>query len=53
MLACERGVGGRPVTIDQLDEEFLLHCIGSKTAAHGRQNDQVMYTSQRVKKRDF
>ena len=46
MLACN-------VTIDQLDEEFVPHCIESKTAAHGRRNDQVMYTSQRVKKRDF
>eukprot|EP00794_Sanderia_malayensis_P002367 gene2368-2728_t len=44
---------GRPRGIDEEDEKFLLRCIESKTTAHGRRSDQVMYTNHRVKKRDF
>ena len=39
--------------MDEVDETFLLNCIESKTTAHGRRGDQVMYTGRRVKKRDF
>ena len=44
---------GRPLSMDQSDEEFLLNCIETNTTAHGRRDDQVMYTGHRVKKRDF
>ncbi len=44
---------GRPRGMDEEDENFLLRCIESKTTAHGRRSDQVMYTNHRVKKRDF
>ena len=44
---------GRPLSMNEVDETFLLNCIESKTTAHGRRGDQVMYTGRRVKKRDF
>ena len=44
---------GRPLSMDQLDEEFLLNCIETKATGHGRRGNQVMYTGHRVKKRDF
>ena len=44
---------GRPLNMDEVDETFLLNCIESKTTAHGRRGNQVMYTGRRVKKRDF
>ena len=44
---------GRPLTMDEVDETFLLNWIEPKTTAHGRRGDQVMYTGRRVKKKDF
>ena len=44
---------GRPLSMDEVDETFLLNCIESKTTAHGRRGDQEMYNGRRVKKRDF
>lgn len=44
---------GRPCGMDEEDERFLLQCIESKTTAHGRRTDTVMYSGQRVKKKDF
>ena len=48
-----RKASGRSLAMDSLDEQFVLNCIESKTTAHGRRQDQVMYTGRRVKKRDF
>ena len=44
---------GRHEKLDETDEKFILECIESKSTAHGRRHDQVMYCSRRVKKRDF
>ena len=44
---------GRPLAMDESDENFLLQCSESKTTADGRRQDQVMYTGRRVNKRDF
>ena len=52
-VGLRRKGSGRPITVDELDEQFLLNCIESKTTAHGRRHDQVMYTGHRVKKKDF
>ena len=52
-LGLRKKAVGRPRGMDKEDEEFLLRCIESKTTAHGRRSDQVMYTNHRVKKRDF
>ena len=52
-LGLRKKAVGRPRGMDEEDEEFLLRCIESKTTAHGRWSDQVMYTNHRVKKRDF
>ena len=58
-IIAERRVGmrraglGRPKSLDEVDESFLLDCIEHKSTAHGRRHDAVMYTVHRVKKRDF
>ena len=52
-IGLRRKGSGRLITFDELDEQFLLNCIESKTTAHGRRYDQVMYTGHRVKKKDF
>ena len=44
---------GRPLSMDENDEQFLVQSIESKTTAHGRRHDTVMYSGRRVKKRDF
>ena len=44
---------GKPLSMDEVDETFLLNRIEAKTTAHGRRGDQVMHTGRRVKKRDF
>ena len=52
-LGMRKKGNGRSLAMDSLDEQFVLNCIESKTTAHGRRQDQVMYTGKRVKKRDF
>ena len=52
-IGLHRKGSGRPITADELDEQFLLNCIESKTTAHGRRHDQVMYAGHRVKQKDF
>ena len=44
---------GSPLSMDEVDDTFLLNCIESKTTAHGRLGDQIMYTGRRVRKRDL
>ena len=39
---------GRLLSMDEVDETFLLNCIESKPTAHGRRGDQVMHTGRRV-----
>ena len=45
--------GGRPLSMDDDDERFLVENIESKTTAHGRRHDTVMYTGSRVKNEIF
>ena len=52
-LGTRKKGGGWSLAMDDLDEQFVLNCIESNTTAHGRRQDQVMYTGRRVKKRDF
>ena len=52
-LGMRKKGSGRSLAMDDLDEQFVLNCIETKTTAHGRRQDQVMYTGWRVKKRDF
>ena len=33
---------GRPLSMDEVDETFLLNCIESKTTTHGRRGHEVM-----------
>jgi hypothetical protein len=44
---------GRPQSIDEDNERFVLECIENKATAHGRRHDPVLYLNHRVKKRDF
>ena len=44
---------GRPLSMDEDDEKFVLDCIESKSTAHGRRDDSVIYLNHRVKKMDF
>eukprot|EP00794_Sanderia_malayensis_P001530 gene1530-1693_t len=44
---------GRKHGMDAVDEKFLTDCIMSKSTAHGRRHDSVMYLNHRVKKKDF
>ena len=44
---------GRPVAMDEEDEQFVAKCIENKATAHGRRRDSVMYMHHRVKKSDF
>ena len=52
-LGTRKKRSGRSLAMNDLDEQFVLNCIETKTTAHGRRQDQVMYTGRRVKKRDF
>ena len=52
-LGLRRKSSGRPLGMDETDDNFILECIESKSTAHGRRQDLVMYTNRRVKKRDF
>ena len=52
-LGMRKKGSGRSLAMDDLDEQFVLNCIETKTTAHGRRQDQVMYTGRRVKKQDF
>lgn len=53
MIGMRKYSSGRPQKLDIEDEQFLLNCIESKSTAHGRRNDAVMYMNHRVKKKDF
>lgn len=44
---------GRPQSLDEQDEKFVLECIENKATAHGRRHDPVLYLNHRVKKKDF
>ena len=52
-VGMRKSSSGRPKELDETDERFVLECIESKSTAHGRRHDAVMYTGKRVKKRDF
>ena len=52
-VGIRKSSSGRPQQLDQEDEEFILNCTESKSRAHGRRRDAVMYTNHRVKKKDF
>ena len=58
-LINERRIGrrkkssGRPRVLDQIDVQFIQDCIESKSTAHGRRRDSVMYLNHRGKKKDF
>ena len=44
---------GRPLAMDEEDEQFLAKCIAEKSMTHGRRHDTVVYLNHRVKKRHF
>ena len=44
---------GRPVAMDEEDEQFATKCIENKATAHGRHHDSVMYMHHRVEKSNF
>lgn len=49
----KRRLGAGPKDkIDDEDEEFLLNCIETKTTAHGRRQDSVLYLNHAVRKSD-
>ena len=52
-LGLRKASTGRPLSLDDEDEQFILSCIESKSTAHGRRHDSVMYLHHRVKKSDF
>ena len=52
-LGLRRKGAGRKAMLDSEDENFLLHCIETKSTAHGRRHDEVMYVGHRIKKKDF
>ena len=52
-IGLNRNGSCRPITIDEIDEQFLLNCIESKNIAHGRRHNQIMSPCHRVKKKDF
>ena len=52
-LGLRRKSSGRPLGMDEIDENFILECIESKSTANGRRQDLVMYANRSVKKRDF
>ena len=52
-LGMRKKGSGRSLAMDSLDEQFVVNCIESKTTAHGRRQDQIMYTGRRMKKHDF
>ena len=45
--------GGWGLSMDEVDERFLVECIDGKSTAHGRRHDSVMYLNHRVKKNNF
>ena len=45
--------GGRKLSMDEMDERFLVDCIMDKATAHGRRHDTILYLNHRVKKKDF
>ncbi|CAG2257868.1 unnamed protein product [Mytilus edulis] len=46
------GAGARPM-LDSDDEEFIANAIESKSSAHGRRQDTVLYLNHRVKLEDL
>ena len=49
-----RRLGAGPkLLLDSDDEEFIARAIESKSTAHGRRHDSVLYTGHRVKHRDL
>ena len=52
-LGLRRKTSGRPLGMDEIEENFILECIESKTTAHGRRQDVAMYANRRVKKGIF
>ena len=52
-LGLRKSSSGRPMSLDEEDEKFILNCIESKSTAHGRRHDAVMYLQHRVKKANF
>ena len=52
-LGLRKASTGRPLSLDDEDEQFILSCIESKSTAHRRRHDSVMYLHHRVKKSDF
>ena len=52
-LGLRKASTGRPLALDDVDENFILQCIENKSTAHGRRNDSVMYVGRCVKKHDF
>ena len=44
---------GRPVAMDEEDEQFVAKCIENKATAHGMHHDSVMYMHHRVKELYF
>ena len=53
-LICENRLGyqkkstGRPVSMDAIDEKFVLECIETKATAHGRCHNAVVRNHQRL-----
>ena len=46
------GAGPKPL-LDYNDEQFIANAIESKSSAHGRRHDSVLYLNHRVKSRDL
>jgi hypothetical protein len=53
IIGLRKQSAGRPHSLDEEDERFVLECIENKATAHGRRHDPVLYLNHRVKKRDF
>ena len=52
-LGLRRKSSGRSLGMDEIEKNFIRKCIESKSMAHGRRQDLIMYTNRRVKKKDF
>ena len=52
-LGLRKDSTGRPLTLDDVDENFILQCIENKSTALGRRNNWVIYVGRCVTKHDF
>lgn len=46
-IGMRKASSGRPKSLDEEDEKFILDCIENKATDHGRQHDAVLYMNHR------